>query len=742
MPSCARALRSNGHAPSPLSPLLGGAGGDELRIRRAPEWLARGRDVVLGGEHRHHAALCIDRWRHTFSHMRSPLPVLLAALVVSCAAASDPEPAPQPAKERAAVVSPATPVAASQRVVPDVPPPPAAARDAELRAKVAPIVDAFLNSAAIFTRDGKRVVFVSNRDGLPQLYVADAARPNSPARRLLDWPQRMQIVQTTPDGKSLLFRSDQGADENWSIWKVDLDGSKAVELTPGEKMQRDHAHVADLAPGTIWFSGRKMSEPSSAVFAVDAATPAPAREVYRDPKPGFLTDTSRDGKRGLFIRYPSRSENYLLHLDLASGATRVLYPKAGRVSIRDARFSPDGKTVYLATDDGGDQARIVALDADGGVERARYAETQPPVGSFTEIAVAKKGNRIAATLDAGDRSEIRLLDARTLRPRPKVVMPLGQGEIQEFTEDGTRLTVVWSKPDAPTDAWVVDAIRGSVARLRDEPRPSLAAPPEIETTLTKVKAHDGLDLPLIVQLPRKRDAKLPVIVWYHGGPSSTSKVRWSPYAAFFVSQGYAWVEPNVRGSGGFGRTFEEADNGPARLEAFKDIETTGRWAASQPWADPNRVIVFGGSYGGYTVLVALTRMPDLWRAGVDLFGVANLKTFMATTSGFIREIFHLEFGHPEQDAAFLDSISPLRDADRIVDPLFVYAGANDPRVPRSESDLIVRVLRERKVPVEYMVADNEGHSLARKENLMEFLARSARFLETHAAPRSAPSSAR
>ncbi|HZA14694.1 MAG TPA: S9 family peptidase, partial [Myxococcaceae bacterium] len=443
--------------------------------------------------------------------MRSALPALLGAFLLSCATATGPEPAPPPTNERSApAASSARPPAAvppapsSQRVVPDVPAGAAAARDVELRAKAAPIVDAFLNTAAIFTRDGKRVVFVSNRDGLPQVYLADAARPKSPARRLLEWPQRMRIGQTTPDGKSLLFRTDQGADENWSVWKVDLDGSNAVELTPGEKMQRDDVHVADLSPGTIWFSGRRMSEASSAVFAVSSTSPAPAREVYRDPKPGFLTDVSRDGKHGLFIRYPSRSENYLLHLNLETGATRLLYPKAGRVSITEAQFSADGKQVYLATDDGADQPHIVAVDVESGTERARYSETQPRAGSFATIAVAKKGDRIAAALDAGDHSEVRLLDARTLRPRAKVSMPLGQGDIQEFSEDGTRLAVVWSKPDAPTDAWVVDAARGSVARLRDEPRPSLATPPEIEASLTKVKAHDGLELPVIVQLPKKR----------------------------------------------------------------------------------------------------------------------------------------------------------------------------------------------------------------------------------------------
>jgi len=187
----------------------------------------------------------------------------------------------------------------------------------------------------------------------------------------------------------------------------------------------------------------------------------------------------------------------------------------------------------------------------------------------------------------------------------------------------------------------------------------------------------------------------------------------------------------VRGSSGYGRAFEAADNGEKRLDAFKDIETSGRWVAKQPWADKDRLVVFGGSYGGYTTLIALSRWPDIWRAGVDLFGVVNLKTFMATTSGLIRHIFLLEFGDPDKDAAFLASISPSTDVDKIVDPTFVYAGANDPRVPRSESDMITKALRQRKIPSEYMVAENEGHSLARRENQLAFSARCARFLETH-----------
>ncbi|QSQ27981.1 S9 family peptidase [Pyxidicoccus parkwayensis] len=621
------------------------------------------------------------------------------------------------------------------QVAPDVPSGADAARDAELARKVTPLVDAFINGEPRLTPDGKRVLFVSNRDGLPQVYVADARRPDAPAKRLFESNERVSQLTLTPDGRTLVFLSDTGSDENWSIWKVGMDGSAPVELTPGEKLNRDNALLPDLAPDTVYCSARPMNAAETTVYAVPLAGGA-SRAVYRDDIPGFLTDVSRDGTAGLFLRYPSRSDNALLRVDLASGETRQLYPREGKVAIFDARFSPDRKRVFVATDGGGEQALLLALDAESGEEKARYVEASPATGLINSIEVSKEGGLVALGVAAGSHSEVRLVEARTLKPRARVALPLGEGTVGRFSEDGRRLTVAWSTPTTPGDVWMVDTKTGKVSPLRREARPSLKQVPAIDVSITHVRAHDGLELPVNVYLPKQRTGKLPVIVSYHGGPAGSSQVRWSPATAFFLSQGYAWVEPNVRGSDGFGRAFEEADNGPARLAAFKDIETTGRWVASQPWADPDRVIVYGGSYGGYTVLVGLTRMPDLWRAGVDLFGVANVKTLMATTSGFIREILTVEFGDPDKDAAFLESISPIKDVDRIVDPLFVYAGANDPRVPRSESDLIVRALRERKVPVEYMVAENEGHSLTRRENQVEFLSRVARFLEAHAGPSS------
>jgi dipeptidyl aminopeptidase/acylaminoacyl peptidase len=458
----------------------------------------------------------------------------------------------------------------------------------------------------------------------------------------------------------------------------------------------------------------------------------PARAIYSDDMPAFLMDVSPDGKSILLLQYPSRAENFLIRIDAASGKAQPLYPPEGqKLSIFSAAFSPDGKQVYLGTDLGAEQAVVLALDAGTGKELARHA-ISPPTAQLGAISVAKRGGLIALSLLVGNHAEIRLLDGKKLTPAAKVEMPLGQGGAGAFSEDGARLTAQWSTPRSPTELYAIEARTGKVAPLRQEDRPSLKAAPAIETTIADIPAFDGGKIPTNVYLPAGEQARPhPVLVVYHGGPSGTSVIRWSAQLAYFLSLGYAVVEPNVRGSGGFGRAFEAADNGRGRLDAFKDIETSARWVAKQPWADKDRLVVFGGSYGGYTTLIALSRWPDIWRAGVDLFGVVNLKTFMATTSGVIRQVFLLEFGDPDKDAAFLESISPLTDVGKIVDPTFVYAGANDPRVPRSESDLIVKALRQRRIPTEYMVAENEGHSLARRENQLAFFARCARFLETH-----------
>jgi dipeptidyl aminopeptidase/acylaminoacyl peptidase len=666
------------------------------------------------------------------------LPLLAVLVVVAC---SKPASAPPPVMPSEPVASPPVAPAAP---VPTLPPQadatpdvvvqgPAAERDAELAKRAAGFIDAFTNSVPVPTRDGKRVAFISNRDGLPQLYIAGVGKPDAPATRLLTTTERVGSIVMLPDGKSLVFQTDTGADEQWSFFRVGLDGKNLVELTPGEKLERDEAFIPDGAKDKLFFSARKLSEPGSAVYALALATPAtPAKQIYKSDKPMFLADVDSAGTHALALQFPSRAENYVDVVDVASGKDQRLFPTAqgAKVSVFDAKYSADGKLVYIATDGGADQALVLALDAKTGKELARHA-VAPPTAQIQSVLVAKRGGAIAVSLLVGNHAEIRILDNKKLAPKSTVKLPLGNGNATDFTEDGKKLAIQWSTPDAPTDIHLVDVATGAVAPLRKEPRPSLQLP-KIATSSVDIPAFDGGKIPSNVYVAAGEEAKPhPVIVVYHGGPAGVSTIRWSAQNAYFVSLGYAVVEPNVRGSSGYGRTFEAADNGEKRLDAFKDIETSARWVAKQPWADKDRLVVFGGSYGGYTTLIALSHWPELWRAGVDLFGVVNMKTFMASTTGLIHQLFLLEFGDPDKDAAFFTTISPSTHVGKIVDPTFVYAGANDPRVPRTESDLIVKALRQHSIPVEYMVADNEGHSLSRRENQLAFFARCARFLETH-----------
>lgn len=614
---------------------------------------------------------------------------------------------------------------------PDTPSGAAAARDAELATLAGGILDAFGNGEPVVTRD-KHVVFVSNRDGLPQLYIADARKPASEATRLVTSTERVTGVVRTPDGKAVIFQSDTGADENWSFFRIGLDGKGLVELTPGAKLNRDGAAVPAGKPDTMFFTARAMSEAKSTLYSASAVTPGEAKAVWSDDKPAYLTDVSRDAKHALVLRVLSQSENYLVSVDLKTGKATPLYPQdATRVSINAARFAADGRRVYVATDGGAEQSLVLALDGKTGKVLATH-EIAPASAGVNGLSVPDKGGQIAVSLLVGNHSEIRFLDGTKLTDKGAVDMPLGTGAALEFSEDGKQLAAQWSTPMTPGDVFAIDTKTRKVSPLRAETRPSLASLPTIEATITDIPAFDGGVIPTNVYMAAGQSgAKHPVIVAYHGGPAGTSVIAWRPLSAYFLSLGYVFVEPNVRGSSGFGRAFEEADNGPKRVDAFEDVETSARWAAKQPWADPDRMVVLGSSYGGYVVLNALERWPDIWRAGVDLVGIVNLDSFMKSTSGTIRETFLLEFGDPDKDAALFTEISPITSVDKIVDPTFVYAGANDPRVPRTESDQIVVALRTRKVATEYLVADNEGHSLSRRENQLAVYSRVARFLETH-----------
>jgi dipeptidyl aminopeptidase/acylaminoacyl peptidase len=604
------------------------------------------------------------------------------------------------------------------------------AADKALAPKVEAILAAFGNFDPRFSPDGKRVAFRSNRDGVPELFVGDVAKPEAAPIKIVPGPERVAEAAWTRDGKYILFLRDQGADENFRVYRVKPDGSDLQTLTPGETLHRDAILLPRKQPGTFVVSARKTTSPETTVYVGRVEGGAP-KAVATDAGPSFAADVTPDATRALLIRFASPTNQVVLEADLASGKVRRVFPAEGKsAGVSAAAYSADGKRILLATDEGGERSALLALDGSTLAEKVRWAVDRPASARIDAIVVSPRGDRVAVNVDAGENVEVRLLDATTLAQKTSLLTPLGAVTADDFSDDGKSLALTESLPGRPADIHRADTATGATKPLRNDPRPGLADLPALAVSQTTIPAHDGLPIPVHAYLPKDLPSggRLPVIVHFHGGPAASSVIAWNWMARFFTSQGFAFVEPNIRGSTGFGRAYEMADNREKRKDAIKDLETVNAWVKAQPWCDPGRVVIYGGSYGGYLVLMGLTRQPDKWAAGVDFVGVANLFTFLKSTDQAIRTAFVDEFGDLDKDAALLDEFSPMRQKDAIAAPLFVYQGQNDPRVPRGESDQVVASLRGRHVPVEYMVAANEGHSLDRRENRVAFLTRVVRFL--------------
>ena len=603
------------------------------------------------------------------------------------------------------------------------------AQDAAMSVGAAKFVDAFTNRSAILSQ-GTTFVFNSNREGIPSLYVGDTAKPKAAPRKLPTPAEAVGSFTLLPDGKTVLFTSDTGSDRNYHIFRVNIDGTNLADLTPNEKLHRDLPIAARRKPGLFAYSAHAMSDEKARIFVQNVG--GEPREVYSDPRGGSLAALTPDGTRALFIRFNADDDAVLFEIDVARGqAKRIFPPEGSKLPIADASYSASGDSILLATQKEGRPAEVVAIPRAAGKAAPRYEESILPNGSIVDLVVSPAGDRIAIMINGGDHTEIRLLDARSLALQKTAKIPLGEAYVDEFSADGKRLTISQSRADAPEDVFVVDAATGNVAPLRDETRPGFTEIPPLRVSLEKIRAFDGLTIPVIVYLPATAQGKLPTLVRIHGGPSSSARVRWNADVRFFTSQGYAVVEPNIRGSTGFGTAFENADNREKRGDALKDVETVNRWARSQPWSDETRMTIIGGSYGGYMTLLALTRQPTLWRTGIDICGMSDLRTMEQLEDQTIRVFDETEFGALGRDDAVLREWSPLGHADAIVAPVFVVQGQNDPVTPRNEADQIVKALRKRNTPVEYMVAMNEGHGFVRRENRIAFLARAHRFLLEH-----------
>ncbi len=543
-------------------------------------------------------------------------------------------------------------------------------------------------------------------------------------------PISLALANPTAAPAQFLYARDRGGDENAQLYLHDLQTRSTRLLTDGKSRHG----------GALWSrDGRYLAYQSNArngvnqdVYVLEVASSASPRLVVSSQGQTWQPlDWSPDGTRLLLLDYRSVTDADLYVAEIATGkSTRLPLPKSG---IGTARFAADGRGVWFSADLGEEFLQLRYLD---------LAETKPRTltgdlpWDIDDFEVDPSGRYVAyvANVDGYSRLELKDLGSNiTKRPNG---LPAGLISNLRFDARGTQLGLTIESATSPRDAWSYDIEKETASRWTRSESGPVDTQRWQAAELVRYPTWDRVgkqprQIPAFVYTPSSSGPH-PVVIDIHGGPEGQSRPGYSPYIQYLVNElGYAVIQPNVRGSTGYGRTFTQLDNGRLREDSVRDIGALLVWIAAQPQFDAKRVVVMGGSYGGYMVLASLVHYGDRLRGGIDVVGISNFVTFLNNTSGYRRDLRRAEYGDERDPSmrAFLQRISPLNRAETIRKPLLVVQGLNDPRVPASESAQLVARVRGSGGEVWYLAAKDEGHGFRKKANRDFYLKTAATFLE-------------
>ncbi|MBC8446904.1 MAG: S9 family peptidase [Chloroflexi bacterium] len=592
-----------------------------------------------------------------------------------------------------------------------------------------------------FSPDGRQVAFLTNITGVPQVWriSAEGGWPD----QLTFAEDRCGFVSYSPTDDQMLFGMDAGGNERQQLFLLSGDGQTLRPLTAQPEAIHHFGGWSHDGQRIAWTANRRDVRHFD-VYVQEVANGA-VTCVWQTEGMNLVAGWSPDGRHLLVVRSHSSFDRDLYLLDLPSGAVRHLTPHEGQVGYESLTWAADGRGLYLVSDRGREFLALAYLDlaaepGDDGHALLRFLVT--PDWDVEALALSPGGQRLAYLTNVEGYSERTALDLATGRVLPLPAFPRGVwdpprlcrwGRRLAFSGDGRKLAFAFSSPTHNPDVWVTDLETGAVTQLTHSSRAGIPQSSFAEPELIRYRSFDGLEIPAFLYLPpgAARGGRLPVIVDVHGGPEAQRRPEFDPLYQYFIHRGYAVLAPNVRGSTGYGLTYTHLDDVEKRMDSVADLAYAALWLAESGVADPQRIGVMGGSYGGFMVLAALTAYPDLWAAGVDIVGIANFVTFLENTGPWRRHLREAEYGSLAHDRALLESISPLHHVDKIRAPLLVIHGANDPRVPIGEAEQIVEALRARSVPVEYLRYEDEGHGLVKLKNRLDAYPRVAEFLDRH-----------
>jgi dipeptidyl aminopeptidase/acylaminoacyl peptidase len=569
-----------------------------------------------------------------------------------------------------------------------------------------------------FTPDGG--ILISTRFGdTPQIHAV--AMPMGARTQLTYFAEPVGGAAVRPGSNgNFVFAKDQGGDEFFQAFLFDRATGLARQLSEAGTRNEGLNFSKDgkMAAWAVTRSGTARRD----IVVANPDDAASRRVVYSAEGGWSVSDISTDGKKLLLSEYVSVTYSKRAVLDIASGTITPVTPDL-RVSYDGGAFSTDGKAIYTLSDEASEFAYLVKIDLATG---ARTRVSAPRNWDVEGFDIAPDGTKVAYLVNEDGLSKLYVQGLTAGARAQLVALPVGTVGGVDWDPASARLGFTMSTATAPGDAYTYTVATRALTRWTASEIGGLNAATFVTPTLIRYPTFDQVagrprTIPAFVYKPPNASAtnKRPVIINIHGGPEGQSRPSFSSTPQYWVNElGAAVIYPNVRGSTGYGKSYVDLDNGFKREDSVKDIGALLDWIATQPDLDPTRVVVYGGSYGGYMVLASMTNYNDRLAGGVDIVGISNFTTFLKNTQGYRRDLRRVEYGDeriPEM-AAFHERIAPLNNAAKITKPLFVIQGANDPRVPISEADQIVSRVRGNGGEVWYMVAKDEGHGFAKKVN--------------------------
>ena len=536
-----------------------------------------------------------------------------------------------------------------------------------------------------------------------------------------------------PKNDAFLYQGDTEGNEIYHLFMMDEEGNKK-ELTPDTSSVNRYSFYGFSRDKQSFFVGStKRTGKLTDVYEVQLDVME--LEMLYENSENLSFEEISDNKKYFVLSKPNTtSDNNLYLYDTKTKENKLITEHKGTANYRTSGFSNDSKSLFYTTNEGGEYSYLVRYDIETG-KKENFLEEKEASVAYAYTSFNEKYRIVG--IDKNAKTTLKIYDVASGK---EVKFPnLPEGEIGNVRISESEKLMVFSIQAAkqPSNLYLYDIEKGTCKQLTDNLNPAINADDLVEPEHITFKSFDGLEIPAILYKPQgaSADNKVPATLMIHGGPGGQSRMGYSPIAQFLCNHGYAILAVNNRGSSGYGKTFNQADDQRHGEDDLMDCVKSKDYLKSLGYIDMEKVGIMGGSYGGYMTLAALTYQPDEFEVGVDIFGPANwLRTIrnMPPWWESFKHAMYAEMGNPNTaDSLRLHKISPLFHADKIKKPLMVLQGANDPRVLQIESDEIVEAVRKNGVPVEYVVFEDEGHGFLKSENEIEGYEAVLKFLDKY-----------